>query len=455
MAVLGIALAPLAGTVLQGSSACSQKTSPPPPPATVITIGVVESLTGDESATGQPLASATRVAEWQLNSIGGVLGHALAFNIADDATDPGTAVKVVNGFIALPVSGVLGPTASPEGVAVAPLLFDAKIVEISSTVTSPSLTTAQPQHDRYFFRTLPPNDVHGIVMANIAFRGPGVAPDAGPSRPDGGSSGCTHMALVHADDAFGNPFAAAAATKMKALGGAIVADVKFPSNVKADYKQEVGAVIAAQPLAECVGMIGFAPALAQFMKDYKNLTAGEPSRDWSKVFVIASQTGYGQAFITAGRTTPADPMSPTAVEGVYGVLVDPAPDTTEYHDFRDLYLAQFPLAPGQAAVPRNTANQYDAAILLALAIQQAGTWTDHAKIRDALFDVSRIGTAFGPGRLAEAIDAIKRGVDIDYNGASGNVDFDDFGNVSEDFILWHIENGADATVQHVKAVDTK
>jgi branched-chain amino acid transport system substrate-binding protein len=449
---LGAALVPL---VVSGFVSCgSQKTSPPPPAPPSITIGVVESLTGDESATGQPLASATKVAEWQLNSIGGILGHTITFNVVDDATDPDTAGKLTNDFIAAPVSGVLGPTASPEGVAMAPLLFNAGIVQISSTVTSSALTTAQPAHDRYFFRTLPPNDVHGVVMANVAFRGPGYDPDAGV--PEAGApAGCTHMALVHADDAFGDPFAAATTTKLASLGGSVVVDVKFPSNVKADYKAEVGQVIAAQPLVQCVGMIGFAPALSQFMKDFRSITATDTSRDWSKVVVIASQTGFSQAFIVGGRTTPSDPSSPTAVEGVYGVLVDPAPNTTEYHDFAQLYLAQFPLSPDQTTLPRNTANQYDAAILLALAIQQAGTATDHVKIRDALFDVSKGGTAYGPAQVVEAIEAIKRGIDVDYKGASGPVDFDDVGNVIEDFIVWHVEKGSFATVEHVKAVDTR
>ena len=69
------------------------------------------------------------------------------------------------------------------------------------------------------------------------------------------------------------------------------------------------------------------------------------------------------------------------------------------------------------------------------------------------YDVSKGGQIFSPAQLGEAIQALQNGVDIDYKGASGNVDLDDTGNVISDFIIWKVVNGNFVTIDHVKATD--
>ncbi len=80
--------------------------------------------------------------------------------------------------------------------------------------------------------------------------------------------------------------------------------------------------------------------------------------------------------------------------------------------------------------------------LLALAIEKAGT-TDTLAVRDALREVaSPPGTTIGPGEFKKAVRLIAKGDDINYDGAGGNVDFDENGNVSSDFELWKIKDDA-------------
>ncbi|MGH7297893.1 MAG: hypothetical protein ACRELB_23335, partial [Polyangiaceae bacterium] len=94
---------------------------------------------------------------------------------------------------------------------------------------------------------------------------------------------------------------------------------------------------------------------------------------------------------------------------------------------------------------------YDAAILLALAIQKAGTATDGSAIRDALVQVAGSSidagvpetdaaatTASGPDRIVEALGAISKGEPVDYNGASGNCNFNALGNVKTDYVVWKV-----------------
>jgi neutral amino acid transport system substrate-binding protein len=441
--------------VLPGASsttltACSEKKvgQPITDAGDTITLAFMGSLTGSEGAVGQPLKNAVKVAEWQINAAGGLLGKRISFRIEDDATDKDKASRLADELIAAGIPALIGPTASPQAALVTPKMRDAKIIDISSTVTLTSLTTDEPPMQRFFFRTVPPADVQGRVTANFAFRGPAVSGDAG------GGQACRNMAIAQADDAYGNSYSEGVASKFKNLGGNVVGRVKFPTDPKATYEPEVQQIIGMSPPVECVVLVCFGPAGAEFMKSYKKLTAADPTR-WNRVTVIGANALYTTTFVNNARTNPSDPRSPSATEGIYGVLIDPAPETKEYNDFKRMYLAQFPLAQGQTAIPRNTANTFDAAILLALAIEAAGGIEDRIKIRDKLFEVSRDGRAFGPGELPEAIEALSRGVDIDYNGASGNVDFDEFGNVSEDFIIWRVTNGQLTTVERVKAIDTQ
>jgi neutral amino acid transport system substrate-binding protein len=185
----------------------------------------------------------------------------------------------------------------------------------------------------------------------------------------------------------------------------------------------------------------------QWMMDLKKRTDLPPN-----FIVIGTDGVYTSGFITNGRLNKTDPSSPTVAEGVYGTNPDTNPPTPEFNDFKNLYKSYYPLAAGVDVDPY-TANTYDAVILSFLALVQAGTVSDGVKIRDALYLVSKGGTAYGPAQLADAVQAIQNGNDIDYKGASGNVDLDDNGNTIGDYIVWHVLNGKyeDPPIDRIKA----
>jgi len=127
------------------------------------------------------------------------------------------------------------------------------------------------------------------------------------------------------------------------------------------------------------------------------------------------------------RTSP-DPKSVNSREGVYGTNADTArrrPNTTRSRPTT----CEFPLAAGRPIPPVHR-QQYDAAICSRLAIQKAGGATDHLKLRERCIAVSKTGKTFGPGQTAEGVRRDQVRQDIDYKGASGNVDFDDNGTSS-------------------------
>lgn len=78
--------------------------------------------------------------------------------------------------------------------------------------------------------------------------------------------------------------------------------------------------------------------------------------------------------------------------------------------------------------------------VIALAIEAAGAANGQA-IRDAMVGVSTGGTKYGPEDYAAAVAAIHANEDVDYQGASGEIDFDGNGDVEAPFDIWDVEDG--------------
>jgi hypothetical protein len=54
---------------------------------------------------------------------------------------------------------------------------------------------------------------------------------------------------------------------------------------------------------------------------------------------------------------------------------------------------------------------------------------------------------FTPSQVADALQAVRRGEDLDYKGASGAVDFDPSGNVIAGFIVWRVGRNPSKAVE--------
>ncbi len=470
-AVALVAFGGALATAAIGSVSCgSTNKTPVPATGAPITIGVTIALTKGLAGTGLPLQHAVRVAEQQLNSYGGILGRPVTFHVLDDTTDDGPILQGnVQKLMDEGALAILGPIGSGQVKAVADPTkpgpfntFQRKVIEISGTATSVELTTLQPATDRYFFRTVPNDKLQAKALAIFATQGPGPVDggvqtpvDAGPEAGDAGktpdlSGACKRMSILHNDDAYGNPFAAALVTEFATRGGQVVTNRAVPGDVKANYTDELNEILAARP--DCLTFIVYDPVGDEILREVKAAQKSNPSVLPPGFFSIGTDGTYTPQFINNGRSNPADSTLPTVVEGAYGTNPDPNPDIPQYGGFKNLYLAQFSLEESQADLAGQVVNFYDAAILAALAIQRAGTTTDPVKIRNALFEVSRPGgRTFGPAELGGALDDLRNGLDIDYNGASGDCDFDENGDVIANYIVWHVENGQFVTLQHIPA----
>jgi ABC-type branched-subunit amino acid transport system substrate-binding protein len=114
-------------------------------------------------------------------------------------------------------------------------------------------------------------------------------------------------------------------------------------------------------------------------------------------------------------------IAPAAVEGARGTLPGATAPSPEGRFFERLY-AGSPEPPHRQ--PGFDAEAFDAVTLCFLAAVAAGSSEGEA-IADRLEAVSAPpGARFGPEELAGAVRALHAGEDIDYQGASGPIDFD-------------------------------
>jgi len=112
--------------------------------------------------------------------------------------------------------------------------------------------------------------------------------------------------------------------------------------------------------------------------------------------------------------------------------------TTEASSFDERYKKAFGQLPPQPFIKE----AYDAVYLIALAAEKAGS-TDPVKIRDALRDVANApGETVGPGtdNFKKAVQLIKSGKDINYEGVTGPIEFDAKGDPAVGAVeWWHVD----------------
>ncbi|MGD9522171.1 MAG: ABC transporter substrate-binding protein, partial [Tepidiphilus sp.] len=95
------------------------------------------------------------------------------------------------------------------------------------------------------------------------------------------------------------------------------------------------------------------------------------------------------------------------------------------------------------------ATSYDAAFLMALAIEKAGG--DKAKLPQALREVATApGEPILPGEWTKAKKLIAEGKDIDYKGAAGDHELDAHGDVPGDYVLYKVGGSGFAEIERMK-----
>lgn len=368
-----------------------------------ITIGLALSTTGGLGGIGQDMVDAAILAAEQINAAGGVLGKQLKLRAEDPATDTAKATEAAEALKAAGVPAVVGAVGSGYTLAVADVLGPAQIVQISPSSTSPALTDYA--NGGYLFRTCPSDALQGQLLAKRAL-----------------NAGFTTAAILSVPGAYGEGLADKFEEAFTGGGGTITSRQEYAEK-QAGYADLLQTALADTP--EALAMLVYPEDGATMVKNYLTDFATTPVTMYF-ADALANDDFLQQVGVDEFANLPHEGTAPTTT----------GPNAAHLHE---TFNAKYGKAPGAFL-----SNTYDAVYLIALAIEKAGAATGPA-IRAALQEVSAGGTKYGPQDYAQAIADIAAGQDIDYTGASGEVDFDAAGDVVAPYDVWHVVDGAIAT----------
>jgi len=360
-------------------------------------IGALMPMTGDLQAYGEADLTGVQFAVKQINAAGGVNGEQVEVVIADTQTKPQAGVDAAQKLINVDgVHAIVGALSSGVTIPVAKTVTSRESVpQISNASTSPTITTLED--DDLLFRSVPSDAYQGVALADIVTR-----------------KGFSNVSILYVNNDYGQGLADAFT---EAFGGEVSAAIAFEQG-QASYRGELQR--AARNNAEALVLIGYPESGSVILRQ-------------------SLEGGYLSKFIfTDGMKAPEiiDRVGAQFLNGAFGT-VPQSRDTEGLRVFREAYIAEYGDLPGKPYY--DTA--YDAAMVIALAAQKAGS-TDPEAIRDNLRDVANPpGEVILPGEWEKAVKLLADGQNINYEGAAGSVDFDDSGDVPGTIGHWEIQDG--------------
>ncbi|MDP6218941.1 MAG: ABC transporter substrate-binding protein [Alphaproteobacteria bacterium] len=371
-----------------------------------VKLGIIFGFTGPiESLTG-PMASGAELAMKEVSDSGLLLGGSTVVALRGDSTciDSAAAVAAaerlvtadkVNAIVGGDCSGVTGAilqnVARPNGV-----------VMISPSATSPALSTAED--DGLFFRTSPSDARQGQIMTEILME-----------------QGIKTVPVTYTNSDYGKGLAEAFEAAFVAAGGTVTINAAHEDG-KADYSAEIGALASAG--------------------GDRLVIAGYIDQGGGGILRAALDQGAFDTFHFP------DGMISSNLEDNFGDEID---GSTGQHPGTD--------SPGAAAVADMgkangfdgsspfTPESYDAAALILLAMQAAGS-SDSADFKGKVMDVANApGEKIFPGELAKALKIIADGGEVDYVGGSA-VELIGPGESAGNYRQIEISGGKITTVQY-------
>jgi ABC-type branched-subunit amino acid transport system substrate-binding protein len=381
-----------------------------------LTVVTLNPFTGQDAPFGPEQAAGCQAAATAINAAGGVLTDKVACANVDTRGAPADAVTGAAKMLATTsqLFGVLGPS-SDEADWTAPLINAAKVPMFADTGEG-SFDHTKLQ---YFWRMTAADDVQGDAMALYAKR-----------------KGYLRGAAVFGNNVGSQTSVPTLLKAYGALGGTIVLNQKITLG-QTSYQPQVEQLIAAKP------QVIFTEASPQANATY---------------FAELQQLGHLIPIIgTDGTTQPAWLTAVTGTIGTptlakYFVADQPyaPPSGAGWQVYNKNLLASTSVPkPAQWSTDPYTMTAYDGVIVMALAATAAKSTSP------AVWNASipAITTA-SPGAMkvhsyAEGVAALKAGKKIDYVGAAGIIDFNQWHNSTGGF-----EIGAYQTNGNLNLVDS-
>ncbi len=371
-----------------------------------VKIGVFLGFTGPIESLVAEMGPAAELAIQEANDSGKLLGGSTVTAVRGDTTcvDAGAATAAAERLITSDgVAGLVGGDCSGvTGAALQNVAVPNGMVMISPSATSPGLSHANNEDNGLFFRTAPSDARQGVVMTEVLM-----------------DQGIKEVAVTYTNNDYGKGLADAFQAAYEAAGGSVTISAAHEDG-KADYSAEVGALAAAG--------------------GDRLVVAGYVDQGGAGIVRASLDTGAFDTFHFP------DGMIGEALSDTFGSEIEgssgqhPSPSDELAAEFTALVDGKFnatsPFAP----------ESYDAAALIMLAMQAAGS-SDPADYAGKVFDVANApGEKIGVGELGKAFDILAAGGEIDYVGASG-VELIGPGEAAGNYREIEVKDGVISTVQ--------
>ncbi len=389
--------ASVAGAALLAASSAAQ--------AQEIKLGIILGFTGPLETITPGMGGSAELAWNEVNESGLLLDGQTITAVRADSTciDNAAAQASAERLVSTEnVAAIMGADCSGVTIGIANnVAVPNGVVMISPSATSPALTDITDND--YFFRTAPSDARQGEILTEVVQ-----------------SNDITSVAVSYTNNDYGKGLSDSFVAAFEAAGGTVTINAPHEDG-RGDYSAEVGALAAAG--GDALVVLGYV--------DQGGVGIIRSAVDTGAFdrFVLGDGM-YGQSLIDAIGDD---------LEGTIGVIPGAEGEGS------DAFVAVAE-AGGIDPTGSYTGESYDAAALIALAIQKAGS-ADRTAIRDAILDVANgPGEPILPGELAKGLQILKDGGDVDYVGAT-NVELIGPGEASGTYREYVVEGGAFKTVQ--------
>ncbi len=353
-----------------------------------LTVGELLPMSGAEAFVGEWFDHGVKAGVYEINHHGGVLGHQLTTSLQDTAGDPVDAVTAWKSLQLQNPNFVTGPS-SLEIMGVINQLQQQKVVDLMEGGT----TQLDHMTQSYIYRTFPSDSVLLAGEAYYALKG----------------LNCTKASLIYTSDANAQAEVPPLTTAFTGNGGTILDNEQIQAG-QSSYLSEVSRAFAKNP--QCVFFHADPQTAATLFANVKQL-------GHLNVHFITGDTGTSiQLAQAVGLADASKWMTGMAAPAAYA----PA-----YNEFLAAYKGQWNTSKPLPASPA----MYDAVVIAALAMTAANSTNPHVWVKDITKVTNPPGTPVYT--YAQGVALLKQGKKINYQGASGPLDFNQYHNVFSGF----------------------
>jgi len=370
-------------------------------------IGVASPQSGEAAVFGVPVDKITRAVVKEFNELGGVDGTELKVVTEDEKFNPEDGVRAVTKLINSDnAQFIVGPTSATFMAT----LGKAERSEVAIASPYSGIVEFDQKSNPYTFRTVGPDTFDGLTVATNMW-----------------DQGFKKIAIMYENSDSAKSTSMWVKDAFTKLGGEVVEETAFASGQNS-YLPELQKTMADKP--DIVFLASSVESAVPILREWARMDV--PGR-WSFIAELAVPSLLEQ-------------VGAEALEGSFGETAIGA-DSPAANHLRELLVDEYGEKKAEEIFTAPGANSsYDAVVAGLLAMYAGGEATG-TSIADNLHAVTDPG-GVPVHTLSEGIDALDDGKTIDYQGASGPVDFSKTGTAPADYGVLQVVDGKWKTVEH-------